>query len=195
MCKNKKRATNPCFARSRRTLYLVSDTKYRHQIQLRYQDLVQDAYYAKKECAQMNQNVELLNYIYQNSQMGIETLDQLMSIPDDAEFRKLLQSQYNEYKTINDDAKSMAHKLGYEGEGLGFFEKMRTELMIDVQTMMDKSTSHISEMLMTGSNMGIINAIKNLKKYQNAHPEIRGLMEKLLQLEENNYQELKQYLS
>ncbi len=79
--------------------------------------------------------------------------------------------------------------------GLGFFEKMRTELMIDVQTMMDKSTSHISEMLMTGSNMGIINAIKNLKKYQNAHPEIRGLMEKLLQLEENNIQELKQYLS
>ncbi|MGI6733385.1 MAG: hypothetical protein ACOX4J_04340 [Anaerovoracaceae bacterium] len=143
----------------------------------------------------MNENAELLNYIYQNSQMGIETLDQLMNITEDAEFRQHLQSQYNEYKTINDNAKRMADKFGYEEKGLGAFEKMRTGLMIDMQTMMDKSTSHISEMLMIGSNMGIINAVKNLKKYQNAEPEIRGLMEKLLQLEENNIQELKQYLS
>lgn len=143
----------------------------------------------------MNKNAELLNCIYQNSQMGVETIDQLMDITEDRKFKEFLQSQYNEYKTINENAKRMAHKFGYEEKGLGAFEKIRTGVMIDMQTMVDKSTSHISEMLMVGSNMGIINAVKNLKKYQDAEPEVRGLMEKLLQLEENNTQELKQYLS
>ena len=66
--------------------------------------------------------------------------------------------------------------------------------MINLQTMTDKTNSNIAEMLMIGSNMGIINAIKNLKKYQNAEAEIRNLMEKLLKFEENNVQDLKAFL-
>jgi len=143
----------------------------------------------------MDKNAELINYIYQNSQMGVETIGQLMDITEDGQFKGLLESQYNEYKAINDNASRMAHRLGQEEKGLGAFEKWRTGMMIDMQTMVDKSTSHISEMLMVGSNMGIINAVRNLKRYQDVEPEIRNLMERLLQLEENNVQELKQYLS
>ena len=35
--------------------------------------------------------------------------------------------------------------------------------MINIQTLTDKSASHISEMLIIGSNMGIINALNLLK--------------------------------
>lgn len=143
----------------------------------------------------MDKNEELLNYIYQNSQMGVETIAQIMDITEDKVFKGLLESQYNEYKTINDNARRIVHKFGHEEKGLGTFEKWRTGMMIDMQTLVDKSTSHISEMLMIGSNMGVINAVKNLKKYQDANAEIRDLMESLLRLEENNIQELKQCLS
>ncbi len=143
----------------------------------------------------MTENAELLNYIYQNSQMGVETIDQLLNITEDLEFKGLLQSQFSEYKAIHDNAKRMADKFGYEEKGLGMLEKARTGMMINMQTMADKSTSHISEMLMVGSNMGVINAVKNIKKYQDAEPEILNLMENLLRLEESNIQELKQYLS
>lgn len=49
-------------------------------------------------------------------------------------------------------------------------------------------------MLIIGSNMGIIDAIKNLKKYKDAEPSIVKLMEKLLKFEEDNVQQLKQFL-
>jgi len=42
--------------------------------------------------------------------------------------------------------------------------------------------------------MGIINAIKNLKKYKDAEPDIKNLMERLLRFEENNIQQLKAFL-
>ena len=66
--------------------------------------------------------------------------------------------------------------------------------MINMQTLTDKTASHIAEMLIVGSNMGIISAIKNLKKYQNADSGIRKLMERLLKFEEDNVQELKEFL-
>jgi hypothetical protein len=142
----------------------------------------------------MNGNVELLNFIYQNSQMGIKTISQLIEIVEDEEFKKHLESQHKEYMEIHKAAKSMLNENGYDEKGISAFEKIRTYLMIEMQTMTDKSTSHISEMLIIGSNMGVINAIKNIKKYSDAEPEIINLMKRLLKFEENNIQELKAFL-
>ncbi len=41
----------------------------------------------------MNGNAELLNFIYQNSQMGVETMEQLGGITKDCEFRSFLEKQ------------------------------------------------------------------------------------------------------
>ena len=142
----------------------------------------------------MNGNAEMLNFIYQNSQMGVETIEHLASITENANFKKHLQSQYREYKEIHHAAREMLNKNGYDEKGISAFEKIRTYLMINLQTITDKSASHIAEMLIIGSNMGVINAIKIIKKYQNAEPDILGLMKKLQKFEENNIKELKAFL-
>ena len=142
----------------------------------------------------MNGDVELLNYIYQNSQMGTATIKQLLDIVEEADFNSQLQSQYNEYKRVNNEAKIMLNENGYDEKGINAFEKMRTYLMINIQTLADKSTSHIAEMMIIGSNMGVIDAIKNIRKYRNAEPDILSLMERLKVIEENNIASLKMFL-
>ena len=57
-----------------------------------------------------------------------------------------------------------------------------------------QSGSHIAEMLTIGSTMGVIQALRNIRKYQNAEPAIVDLMQRLLKFEENNISELKQFL-
>jgi hypothetical protein len=42
--------------------------------------------------------------------------------------------------------------------------------------------------------MGVIDAVRNMKRYQEAEREIVSLMEKLLRFEENNIQQLKNFL-
>lgn len=142
----------------------------------------------------MNGNAELLNFVYQNSQMGVDTIKQLIDIVEDEDFKRHLESQFNEYNNINIAAKKQLNENGHDEKGISALEKIKTYLMINMQTLMDKTPSHISEMLIIGSNMGIINAFKNLKKYKNAEPDILGLMERLLRIEENNVQQLKQFL-
>lgn len=142
----------------------------------------------------MNGNAEMLNFIYQNSQMGVETIEHLAGIVEDAEFKKHLESQYREYKEIHHTARQMLNDNGYDEKGISAFEKIRTYLMINIQTLTDKSATHIAEMLIIGSNMGVINAIKNIRKYKNAEPQIVGLMDKLQKFEENNINQLKAFL-
>ncbi len=142
----------------------------------------------------MNGNAEMLNFIYQNSQRGVDTIGQLIEIVEDGEFKKHLESQANEYREIHDTAANMLNEHGYDEKGIGTLDKIKAYMMINMQTMKDKSPSHISEMLIIGSNMGVMNAVKNLKKYKNADSKITNLMEKLLQFEENNIQQLKQFL-
>ena len=142
----------------------------------------------------MNGNAELLNYVYQNSQMGTETIGKILEFVENETFKRHLQDQYDEYKKINRECKEMLHAQGMDEKGIGAMEKLTVYLAINVKTVLDKSTSHIAEMLMQGSNMGIIDAIKKLRKYKDADKDNIKLMEKLLQHEEKNVEELKVFL-
>lgn len=142
----------------------------------------------------MNGNAELLNFVYQNSQMGVHTLEQLIRIVEDDDFKKHLESQYHEYQEIHKAAQKALNENGYDEKGISKPDKIKAYLMINMQTLTDKTPSHIAEMLIIGSNMGIIDAVKNLKRYKNAEPGIIKLMERLLRFEENNVQQLKKFL-
>jgi len=142
----------------------------------------------------MNGNAELLNFIYQNSQMGVGTIKQLIGIVEDDKFKNRLESQFNEYKEIHNIAQKSLNENGYDEKGISALDKIKTYVTINMQTLTDKSPSHISEMLIIGSNMGVIDAVKNLKKYKEAEQGIVSLMERLLKYEENNIKQLKEFL-
>ena len=142
----------------------------------------------------MNGNTELLNFIYQNSEMGVTTIKQLLDISANQEFNQLLRSQLNEYIEINKQTRALLNQNGCDEKGLSKLEKMRTYMTISLQTLTDKSPSHIAEMMIIGSNMGILDATKNLKHYTDADKDIKSLMNRLLKFEENNVQQLKEFL-
>ena len=58
----------------------------------------------------------------------------------------------------------------------------------------DPSVSHIASMLITGSSMGIVEAIQKYRQYEDADPKIRDLMDKLRKFEEYNMEKLKDFL-
>lgn len=143
----------------------------------------------------MSADAEMLNFIYQNSQMGVETLNQLIPMIDNEAFKKRIEAQLKEYEQIHEEAKKLLNRHGYDEKGIGALEKIMAYLMIDVKTLMDKSSSHIAEMLIQGSNMGIIDAVKRINQYEKeAEKEVTALMKRLLKFEENNVERLKEAL-
>ena len=128
----------------------------------------------------MSADAEMLNFIYQNSQMGVETLNQLIPMIDNEAFKKRIEAQLKEYEQIHEEAKKLLNRHGYDEKGIGA---------------LDKSSSHIAEMLIHGSNMGIIDAVKRINQYEKeAEKEVTALMKRLLKFEENNVERLKEAL-
>ena len=143
----------------------------------------------------MSADAEMLNFIYQNSQMGVETLNQLIPMIDNEAFKKRIEAQLKEYEQIHEEAKKLLNRHGYDEKGIGALEKIMAYLMIDMKTLMGKSSSHIAEMLIQGSNMGIIDAVKRINQYEKeAEKEVTALMKRLLKFEENNVERLKEAL-
>lgn len=144
----------------------------------------------------MNGNAELLNFIYQNAEMGVNTIGQILEINEDAKFADQLNSQLKEYQDIHLQAKEKLNENGCEEKGINGLEKFRAYLMINFQTLTEKgkTPSHIAEMLIIGSNMGVIDAIKKLREYSEAEKDIIKLMDRLLKFEEDNIKKLKVFL-
>ena len=71
----------------------------------------------------MNANTELLNFIYQNSQMGVDTVRQLMDITENADFQKLLSEHLEGYQKVHEKAWRMLNENGYDEKGLSAFAK------------------------------------------------------------------------
>ena len=141
-----------------------------------------------------NKNAKLLNFVYQNSAMGVQTITQLLDITDSEAMRKHLRYELERYNHFHAEARSRLNECGYDDEGLTGFEKVRTYVMISAQTLTDRSPQHIAEMLITGSTMGIIDAVKNLKHNADAEKEARDLMLELLKFEEDNAVRLREFL-
>lgn len=142
----------------------------------------------------MNGNVELLNFIYQNAEMGKDTTNQLIDIVENDSFVDLLKRQYGEYHDFFKAAKEKINELQKAAKGKDSFSKGMAYLMINVKTLRDKSPSHIAEMLIQGSTMGTVDLIKKMREYGEADKGILELADKLLQFEEKNIQELKNFL-
>lgn len=142
----------------------------------------------------MNGNVELLNYIYQNSEMGQDTLKQLIGMVKDNVFKENLEAQLNEYREIFNISDSKLKEVNKEAKGINVLTKVSTYITINFNTLIDKTPSHISDMLIRGSTMGIVDITKNLKKYNDADKEIVDLGNRLLQFEQINIEELKRFL-
>lgn len=142
----------------------------------------------------MNGNAELLNFVYQNAQMGMDTLRQLTELSEDEKLRECMRKHAEKYEEFHREAAKLLHEYGHNEKSIGMFDKLKTYFMINMQTMKDKSASHIAQMLIEGSSMGVTNALQDLRKYENADTDILRLMRKLYRFEEDNVEKYKQFL-
>jgi len=142
----------------------------------------------------MSQNTEFLNYIYQNSQMGIDTINQLNDIVEDPDFSHQLSNQLEEYQQINSEAISSLHSTGEEEQSIGKVAELSTYMGIGLKTMANRSPEHISEMMIEGSTKGVKEVTTKLKKYTEADDSTISLGQRLLKTEQNNIETLKHYL-
>lgn len=144
----------------------------------------------------MDENIELLNYIHKNAEMGQDSIDELLNIVDDPKFKTMLNGQFKEYKNIFDESEKLLKDYNAEIKNINPIHKIEGNIMLKIKTLNDKSPRNISEMLIQGSTMGTIKMTKRLNQYKNkVDSNVYSLGKKLLHTEEHNIEDCKAFLS
>ncbi len=142
----------------------------------------------------MSEEVEFLNYIYKNAEMGIIGIDDVITKSSNEKFTKLLKSQKEDYEEICKEAKDILKKYGKSNEEISMMAKMSTKMMAEMSLMKEESDQVIAKMMMEGSNKGVIEITEKINAYNNIDAEIVVLANKLKSTLEKNIDELKKYL-
>lgn len=142
----------------------------------------------------MEENKNALDELNKGCSMGIEAINNLIDKVDNQKFKKLLAKQlelYNEIEVKIDEIYGDYSKK--EPHEIGTFAKAMANYMSNIKTMKDHTDSKIAEMLLQGTNMGIIEGrrILNNKK---TDKKVKELLNDFVNEQEKIVEELKKYL-
>lgn len=141
-----------------------------------------------------NDNLSLLEAVVQNTEMGKNTLEQIVPMTDDVQFKAELLRERNIYRELNQEAHTAIEACGGTAQGQSAMAKLNTRMGIGMKTLTDKSTRNLAEMLSEGSSQGVMDCIKSQKGYPDAAPGSKRLMQKVQDFEEDNRIRLERFL-
>ena len=140
------------------------------------------------------QEVNVLDELSKGACMGRDAIHFIMDKVEDENLKKELDRQYREYKEISEEINKIYPEYSEdEPHKTNAMNKVMTWYGIEMKTLMDSSTSKIAELLMQGTNMGIIEG-RRLLNDKDTNKEINKLVEKYVQVQETAVEKLKPFL-
>lgn len=140
------------------------------------------------------ETVTLLNEVVKNTEMGKNTVNQLLDETEDERLLQHLHTQLDTYEDLSRRAHAMLAVDGEEARGAGPMAKMGAKMGITMQTMGDHSTRQIAKMLREGACVGVSDITIALKDAPHANPGAVALAERLQDAENTYAQQLESLL-
>lgn len=141
------------------------------------------------------QNRELLNAIYKNARMATLAIDSIHDKFENKKLLSLIKKQNKKYEDITHRCEKIAQENNILLNDVGGMQKMMSTSTINVKTYIDNSTCHIAEMMIKGTNMGIIDVVKKTGEFKTASQEVLKLAHDLQSAEEEFVDSLKTFLT
>ena len=145
----------------------------------------------------MDENLEILEYIVKNAEMGKYSCEKLIKQINDKEnkIKKVVEGILKGYENFYKDSKKEIKKYKNELKENGTMAKMEASMMMKMDVMKDNSDAKIADMLIRGFTMGNIEIDKKIDKFKDdADKSILKLAKELKKFGEENIELLKPYL-
>lgn len=141
-----------------------------------------------------NTNLYVLNEVHKGAKMGMDSISSVSEKVSEPNLKDNLSFQYTQYGDILDSVNEIYKKYGEIPKD----DNPMTEVMawtgIQMNTITDKSNSHIADMLIQGTAMGIIEGRKLLNQNPNIDQEVKQVLDTFVKMQENNVEKLKTFL-
>ena len=141
-----------------------------------------------------NANKKAVLDVYKNAHIALQSLNDLIPSVSDKDLKKELKAQVDGYTEVINEIKVYLKKKKIKEQDIGVLKKAMLWSSIKMNTLFNASRNHIAEIMVKGTNMGVIEltAMKNEK--ENFNEDVVALIDRLLELEEKYAERLKKFL-
>ena len=142
----------------------------------------------------MDNNIDTLNELHKGCCMGIDAIDFIINKINEEEFNKILIEQKNDYEKLSKKIEKKYNQYTTKDiHETNIMTKAMTWYGIQMDTMLDNSISKIADILIKGTNMGIIEG-KKLINNKTMSKDVLKLCNDYINMQEKNLNILKEYL-
>ena len=142
----------------------------------------------------MKESKELLSSILKTTQMGQVGIRSVLDSAMCPTLRKALESQLQEYDTIETEAHCIASSRGWQVPELNPMVRNMADMMTRMRLTGGNTDSKIAGMMIQGNTRGMIKSLKDLHQYNKQDFQIKSLSQKLLDCENANIRQMQGFL-
>ena len=142
----------------------------------------------------MSHTFYVLERTWQNAEVGQQTLRHMIARTRDVAFERLLRQQLCAYRAVGRDVRRCMARAGLDPRPIGCMQRCMTAMAMSCELLIDRTPSHMAEMLMQGNAMGIIDVQKSLHEYPRAAQGAVRLAERLQDVECKAFDTLSAFL-
>ena len=139
-------------------------------------------------------DLKILNCIYQNSRMAADCIDKVCEKCPDDKLREYISKQRVHYRNSCDKLTKQIRELGTDPEQPPKTDQFMADMGIDMKTMFDDSRTNIAKIMYNGTNMGIVDIAETVNHAVEADEKIISQAKQLLSAEERYADGLKRFL-
>ena len=138
----------------------------------------------------------VLDEVNKGATMGMDAISMINEKTHDAKLKETLQVEFNKYNKISERVNNLYSQFTTEKKPheTNKMNKMMTWYGIQMKTITDDTPSKLSELLMQGTNMGIIEGRRLLNHNQRIDDNVKNILNDFVSMQEDSVETLKKFL-
>lgn len=142
----------------------------------------------------MNDENYVLNELNKGIKMGMDSISNVAEKVQDDNFKQDLKYQYDKYNDILNNVNNQLSNYDDFPKELNPMQRAMGWMSVEMNTIIDKSNSKIAEMMLQGTNMGIIEGIKLKNEFPDLNNSVESVLDEFIKFQQDNVEQLKKYL-
>ena len=138
--------------------------------------------------------IKLLRECDAGIKMGVSTIDEVMDYVKSEQLKKYLNECKDEHDRLDVKLQKLLEKYKDDGKDPNPIAKGMSWMKTNMKLVMNESDSTIADLITDGCNMGVKSLNKYLNEYAAADEESKDICKKLIKLEENLLEQMRDYL-
>ncbi len=137
---------------------------------------------------------EVILKLYHNVLMGVIGIETIENKIENRSLRKTILNQKKEYEAMEKEMFNLCVSYNITNKEISPMAKISSEVMGKMKIMMDNTDHNIAKMMMDGTNKGLIELETLQNNYNGTDEDIKKMITKIIELEQQNNEDLKIYL-